>query len=78
MAVRYDGGKKLINGVNSLPGGGMTTSEDKRQEDRRNKDQRIKERRAAERRYVSIDRLFKYLFGIIVILVVIFVYFFIG
>ena len=69
-------GRKIKNGVNSLRGGGMTPSEDKRQEDRRNKDRRIQERRAAERRYVFIDRLFKYLFGIIVILVVIIVYVF--
>jgi len=57
-----------------LPGGGMV--EDKRTVDRRKASRRTQERRDAERRFVFFDRLFKFLFASIVVLVAVWVYIF--
>ncbi|MBT5765096.1 MAG: hypothetical protein HOI59_14630 [Nitrospina sp.] len=50
--------------------------EDKRTVDRRKASRRTQERRDAERRFVFFDRLFKFLFASIVVLVAVWVYIF--
>ena len=57
-----------------LSGGGMV--EDKRTVDRRKTNRRTQERRDVERRFVFFDRLFKFLFASIVVLVAVWVYIF--
>ena len=57
-----------------LSGGGMV--EDKRTVDRRKAKRRTQERRDVERRFVFFDRLFKFLFASIVILIAVWVYIF--
>ena len=69
-------GRKLIIGVNSLPGGGMTNSEDKRQEDRREKDRRNQERRKKDRRFAFYYKLVNFLLGSLGLMIIAWAYIF--
>ncbi|MBT5549106.1 MAG: hypothetical protein HOJ79_01380 [Nitrospina sp.] len=54
----------------------MAISKVKQQEERRIQDRRVQQRRAFKSRYVFIDRLFKFLFVSIIILMGVWIYIF--
>jgi hypothetical protein len=54
----------------------MAISEAKQQEERRRQDRRVQKRRDVEVRYIFIDRVFKFLFASIIILMGVWMYIF--